>query len=275
MKPSALFVLNEPHVLRISPALAKEIGLNESILFLQIEYLIRISTTEVIDGKYWTYQSLQKMKDEYFPWWSIATISRIAATLKDMELIHIGNFNKRLYDRTQWYALNEVGISRLNSVRLNESILQNEKWETGKDDHFADCKMEDDKLQNGLCKMQNLILQNETTIPETPTETPTHIKGVAFGENLPVSATESWEKLLTALKYEIPGPNYKTYLEPLRLVDYKNGGAKATFVLAAPDEGKRRWAEDRLGPFIRRQLPGIHNRDVLLEFVLQETINGK
>lgn len=89
--------------------------------------------------------------------------------------------------------------------------------------------------------------------------------------SLPPIATESWEKLLTALKYEIPGPNYKTYLEPLRLVDYKNGGAKATFVLAAPDEEKRVWAQERLGPFIRRQLPGIHNRAVLLEFVLQES----
>lgn len=269
MKPSALFVLNEPHVLRISPALAKEIGLNESILFLQIEYLIRISTTEVIDGKYWTYQSLQKMKDEYFPWWSIATISRIAATLKDMELIHIGNYNKRLYDRTQWYALNEVGISRLTSVRLNEAILQNEKWEADKEGHFANCKMEDDKLQNGFFKMKNLILQNETTIPETPTETPTNTMGVAFGENLPASAVESWKKLLTALKYEIPGPNYKTYLEPLQLVDYRNGGTRAVFVLAAPDEEKRLWAQERLGPFIRRQLPGIHNSDISLEFVLQ------
>ena len=258
MKPTALFVLNEPYVLRVSPALAKEIGLNESILFLQIEYLIRISNTEEIEGKSWTYQSLQKMHDEYFPWWSISTISRIAQSLQEMELIHIGNFNRRAYDRTQWYALNEVEINRLKSVKINEAILQNEKWNT------SNCKMDDRKLQND-------ILQNERPIPKTPTETPTNIEMV-FPETslVPASAVQSWDKLLTALKYEIPGPNFKSYLEPLRLVDYRNGGAKATFVLAAPDEEKRAWAQDRLGPFIRRQLTAVHNGEIALEFVLQE-----
>ncbi len=88
--------------------------------------------------------------------------------------------------------------------------------------------------------------------------------------SLPAAATQSWENLLLALKYEIPGPNYKTYLEPLQLVDYRNGGTRAVFVLAAPDEEKRLWAQERLGPFIRRQLPGIHNSDIALEFILQE-----
>lgn len=257
---SALFVLNEPHVLRISPALAKEIGLNESILFLQIEYLIRISTTEEIDGRDWTYQSLQKMHDDFFPWWSVTTISRIAKSLEEMELILIGNFNLRKYDRTQWYALNEVGINRLQSIQLNTAIFQNEKW------NMPNCKMDNAKLQNA-------IRQNEKPIPETPTETPTDIK-VSPVANVSPSVSEvavqSWEQLRKTLKLDLSGPNYKAYVEPLRLVDYRNGGTRAHFVLAAPDEEKREWAEDRLGQYIRRFLAGSHDGEISLEFVLQK-----
>lgn len=159
-KRLALFVFNEPGSLRISPALAKEIGFNESIFFLQIEYLIGVSNTEEKDGRLWTYQSLQHLKDTFFPWWSTATISRIAKSLENKNLIHIGNYNKIGYDRTQWYALNEEGIRKLKSIILDDAILQNEKSKRAKR------KMDTDKMKNGS-------LQNETPIPETPTKTPT------------------------------------------------------------------------------------------------------
>lgn len=159
-KRQALFVLNEPGALRISPALAREIGFNESIFLLQIEYLIGSSNTEEKDGKLWTYQSLQHLKDEYFPWWSTATLSRIARNLEQLGLIFIGNYNKVGYDRTQWYALNEQGINRLNSIKLDNAILQNEKSKRAKR------KMDTDKLQNRSAQI-------ETPIPETPTKTPT------------------------------------------------------------------------------------------------------
>lgn len=157
-KRQALFVFNEPGALRISPALAKEIGFSESIFFLQIEYLIGVSNTEEKDGKLWTFQSLQHLKDDYFPWWSTATLSRVAKRLEEKELIHIGNYNRIGYDRTQWYALNEDGIGKLKSIKLDVAILQNEK------SNRAKRKMEVNKMKNGS-------QQNETPIPETPTET--------------------------------------------------------------------------------------------------------
>jgi len=155
-----IFVLNEPYALRISPALAQEIGFSESIVLLQLEFLITISKTKEIDGNIWTYQSLADLKNNYFPFWSIATISRIIKRLEKEGYIKIGNYNKLGYDRTQWYSLNEEGIAKLNSIYIDKSILQNEKWNRAK------CKMEPRKMQNGTA-------QNETTIPETPTETPT------------------------------------------------------------------------------------------------------
>ena len=110
-----IFVLNEPYALRISPALAQEIGFNESIVLLQLEFLITISKTKEIDGNIWTYQSLADLKENYFPFWSLSTINRIVRKLERGGYINIGNYNKLGYDRTQWYSLNEEGIAKLNS----------------------------------------------------------------------------------------------------------------------------------------------------------------
>ena len=151
------FVQNDPFAMRIYPELAKEIGFNESIVLLQIEYLIGVSTTKEQDGDLWTYQSLENLRDDYFPWWSTATISRAIKKLEELNLIKIGNYNKLSFDRTQWFAINIDGCKNLKSIVLNDSIFQNEKCKRTK------CKMDVDK-------MKNASLQNEMTIPETPAE---------------------------------------------------------------------------------------------------------
>ena len=61
---------------RLCPELAKEIGLNESILLLQLDYLISISTTPMKKERYWTFQSIRKLAEEYFPFWGKSTINR-------------------------------------------------------------------------------------------------------------------------------------------------------------------------------------------------------
>ncbi len=160
-KRERLFVLNDPHALRINAALAMEIGLNESVVLLQIEFLISISDN-VHEDKHWTYQSLADLRDGYFPFWSTATISRSIKSLVERELIIVGNFNRVGFDRTQWFALNPEGIARLSSLHLvgansATSILQNETSIL----HPAKWTLQD----------ATSILQDETTIPETTSET--------------------------------------------------------------------------------------------------------
>lgn len=174
-----LLIANDPHPMRIERDLAKEIGLNESIVLLQLEYLISISNNER-DGRLWTYQTLQDLHEIYFPWWSPTTISRIVKALEERELIVIGNYNKLGYDRTQWYALNDVGIARLSSVLLHtdaifqneKSILQNEKsiFQNGDIDHV---------------KMKNGSSQNETTIPKSTHKNTQESEGVKIGARAP------------------------------------------------------------------------------------------
>lgn len=59
------------------------------------------------DGRTWTYNSMKAFSD-LFPFWTKRQIERIIKNLKDRGAIHVGNFNKDGFDRTQWYALDET-----------------------------------------------------------------------------------------------------------------------------------------------------------------------
>lgn len=58
------------------------------------------------DGKTWTYNSMKAFA-EMFPFWSEAQIKRIIKKLSSAGAIHVGNFNKKGFDRTQWYAVSD------------------------------------------------------------------------------------------------------------------------------------------------------------------------
>lgn len=159
-----LFVLNDPHALRISAALAVEIGLNESIVLLQLEYLLSISEHSH-EGRVWTYQSLADLKANHFPFWSRATIMRTVKSLRARQLIAIGNFNRAGYDKTSWYALETAGLATLASVRLvgmgsETGVFQNETPASA----LA-------QIEPGLFHDEPSVVHFETTIPESTSET--------------------------------------------------------------------------------------------------------
>lgn len=146
-----VFVLNNPLAPRLCPELAQEIGLNESILLLQIDFWISTSTTEPHEGRWWTFQSVRDIQ-ETFSFWSLATINRTIQSLLDSKYILTGNFNRLKYDKTRWFALNPEVLKSLKSIRL--------------DGH------ETPLFQNDTRSAQNETrsTQFETTIPETSTE---------------------------------------------------------------------------------------------------------
>lgn len=120
MEKPIKYILYEPAktvVTRIIPELAREIGLNQSIVLLQISYWISISDN-LEEGRYWTYQSFRDMRRKAFPYWGVGTIHRTIEKLIAKKLITKGEFNKRKSDETQWYSLNIEGCSRLKSVAL-------------------------------------------------------------------------------------------------------------------------------------------------------------
>lgn len=145
-----IFTKNEPTVLRLFPALADEIGLNESLLLLQIDFLISISTEDgkpiIRDGRFWTRQSVRELRKKWFPFWSRQTVHRALRSLREKDLIAVTlDYNRHAYDKTQWIALNPNGYGWLTSIALHVG----QEYGTG-------------VVQNGTG-----VVQNGTTIPET------------------------------------------------------------------------------------------------------------
>jgi hypothetical protein len=122
---------NSRYMPRLCPELAHELGkllrqksatrtngLNEAIVLLQLDFLISTSSSPKQDDKQWTYQSLEKLKKDYFPFWSRNAIDRALKNLKALGLIEIGNFNKLAYDRTLWYRIMWEEVGKLKSVTV-------------------------------------------------------------------------------------------------------------------------------------------------------------
>ncbi|MBA7609234.1 hypothetical protein ES703_16422 [subsurface metagenome] len=170
-----IFVLNEPFAPRLNPALAEEIGLNESIIYLQLEFWISISDKEY-QGKIWTYQSLRSFQ-KVFRFLSRDTINRAIKSLEKQKLIKIGNFNKKKYDNTRWFAIDYKGVDRIKSLTVSQ-------------------------IQGGLSHSATGLSQNATTIPET---TPDIEKELAPAKN------ESLRKELEKLNFS--GPEIEKLLE--------------------------------------------------------------
>ena len=150
-KHERIFTLNEPNAPRINPALACEIGLNESIVLLQIEFWISISDNWH-DGQKWTYQSVRDMRKKSFPFWSISTINRAVTSLIKSGYLIEGNYNKYKYDKTRWFALNFKKLSELKSISIKGYGTGSNQNDTGSN--------QNDTGSN----------QNDTPIPETTAE---------------------------------------------------------------------------------------------------------
>lgn len=152
-----LFTLNNPAAPRLCPELAAEIGLNESIILLQIEFWVAISNN-VRDGRRWTYQSVRDIQ-ESFPFWSPMTINRAIHSLEDKGLIISANYNQLKYDYTRWFSLNEEEIGKLNSVKLANHVVPLYQNDTG--------LYQNDTRSNHFDTRSN---QNDTTIPDSSSE---------------------------------------------------------------------------------------------------------
>ncbi|MBB6218215.1 hypothetical protein HNQ80_004355 [Anaerosolibacter carboniphilus] len=187
-----LFVLNEPNAPRLNPALATEIGLNESLTLLQIEFWISISNN-FIDGKRWTYQSIRDIQEKAFPFWSISTINRAIKALLDEGYIIEGNHNDAKYDKTRWFTLNFERLAELDSIQIYGVETRSSQNETGSNQN--DTRSSQDETRS---------TQKETTIPETTTEITTEN---STEENIPsqppeepdVEASKSYSLMAAAL----------------------------------------------------------------------------
>jgi hypothetical protein len=203
-----LFVLNDSHAPRLSPALAQEIGLNESILFLQLEFLIAVHGS-LVSGRRWVRMSVRDLERE-FPFWSYSTINRAVQSLESRRLITVENFNRRNYDKTRWFSIDLDQAAGLQSIAVKRP--QGESPDVNPDESACETSAvkhgggETRSTQNetGSTQDETGSTQNETAIereliPETKpesTHTPADETPVKQGEGVRASSKFSFEQRL-------------------------------------------------------------------------------
>ena len=169
-------LLNDPPEF-FNPRLAVEIGLNESIVLQKIHYWIVNNERNGInyhEGRYWTFNSIKKWRDDFFPWWSVDTVKRTFKSLENKELLIVGNFNKKGYDKTKWYTIN---YQKLYSNHCNNSLVQNAPMEWGKMHQSISAKCPNALMQNAptntidytnttqvFTQQQELLLEHEKDV---------------------------------------------------------------------------------------------------------------
>lgn len=84
------------------------------------------------DGRFWTYQTLEEIH-ERIPELSIGKIRGAIRILEKNGIIVKGNYNKKGYDRTIWYAITDFGFAEIERSEQMDSIeFANGNVENGK-----------------------------------------------------------------------------------------------------------------------------------------------
>ena len=117
---SSIFFNIEPKV--INTELACLIGLNEAIVLQQLHYWIeknKATGTNFIDGRVWTYGTLQEYRDRDFRFWSLDTVKRTIGCLLNRGFLLKGNYNRMKMDHTNWYSIDYAFVEEWVSQKTS------------------------------------------------------------------------------------------------------------------------------------------------------------
>ena len=129
-------LINEYPIL-VLPSLAAAIGLNEAIVVQQIHYWLTSNEEKkkkdhYVDGRWWAYNTAEEWQ-KGFPWWSVTTVRRILAGLRECGIVLArDDLNHAPFDRTLWYSLDYDVIDDLEITPLatcEERVDQSDELE--------------------------------------------------------------------------------------------------------------------------------------------------
>jgi hypothetical protein len=112
-------------------ALAKEFGIEAAIFIDEFRFQIKKNTANernFHEGRFWTYNT-QKAYADIFPYLSTGQIKRILSGLIEKGVLMKGNFNTNQYDRTNWYAFTDKGLSIVQKCYIEELKMTNGRVE--------------------------------------------------------------------------------------------------------------------------------------------------
>lgn len=148
-------LINE-YPLMVLPTLAKEIGLNEAIILQQIHYWTEVNKQmdrNFEDGRHWIYNTYDEWENQ-FPFWGRSTIIRAINNLEKQGLIVSGNYNKKAFDRTKWYAIDYEALRDLEKNALNNKGPDDDP-DGGENDSGNETDQFDDKTGESSEKTEN------------------------------------------------------------------------------------------------------------------------
>lgn len=108
-------ILNNGKRLILNPELASIIGLNESIVVMQVNYWIEVnksSNANFYSNRYWVYNTYKQWQEQ-FPFWSVETIKRTFRKLEKSGILITGNFNSLNLDKTKWYTIDFDALDKI------------------------------------------------------------------------------------------------------------------------------------------------------------------
>lgn len=147
-RQNRIFTLNNPLSPRICPELAKEIGLNESILLLQYEFWMATEGEE--RGEFlWVRKTVREVR-EVFKFWGVATIDRIVQKLLSKGYMVTGDFDEGPGKGGRWLRFDFVRLSSLKSIKVDCSISEQRMFhpEAKLDQNGTSVYIEENKTKN-------------------------------------------------------------------------------------------------------------------------------
>lgn len=151
--------IDKSKTLIVNTDLALVLGdLNEAIVLNQLNYWIDINKKaekNLVDGKYWVYNSYSDWRINDFPYWSEKTIQRTFTRLESKGIVISANYNKLAIDKTKWYTINAKKLQE-----LVDKFNSDEDRMTNRQDNMTD---QQDRM---TCREG----QNDRPLPEITTE---------------------------------------------------------------------------------------------------------
>ncbi len=116
-KQAGVFIRNNPAAPQLCPELAKEIGLNESILLLQLEYWLTRQGEVRDDGHVWVRKPVREIQ-ETFSFWSVGTINTIVDALCRKGYAVAAGLDQSRGRSGRWLRLDLGKLATLKSIRV-------------------------------------------------------------------------------------------------------------------------------------------------------------
>lgn len=111
------------------------------------------------EGRYWTYNTLDALHS-IFPGWPKETIRNIIRKCVKNGLLIVGNFNKKKFDRTNWYSLSDLSLKYY--PKLSHLIQQTPDNPGGVScgDFTARCGKSNTPIPKRLTSLSNINITN-------------------------------------------------------------------------------------------------------------------